>query len=82
MARTKKSEHSNESLQSTEKQERKVKRVNCEFDPDIYDQIKITAWLTDNSMNGLINDAVKEYLSKHSNEDLEAIKKLAQKIMK
>lgn len=64
------------------KKERNVKRVNCEFAPDVYEQVKITAWLKDISMNQFINDAVKEYLDKHVSEDVEAIKKLARKMMK
>ncbi|PKM69861.1 MAG: hypothetical protein CVU94_01980 [Firmicutes bacterium HGW-Firmicutes-19] len=68
--------------QDNSKKERNVKRINCEFSPDVYEQIKITAWLKDVSMNQFINDAVKEYLDKHVSEDVEAIKKLARKMMK
>jgi predicted HicB family RNase H-like nuclease len=68
--------------QDNSKKERNVKRINCEFSPDVYEQIKITAWLKDVSMNQFINEAVKEYLDKHVSEDVEAIKKLARKMMK
>ena len=82
MAKNKKTDLLDSISKTRGAKQRNVKRVNCEFEPDIYEQIKITSWLTEKSMNGLINDAVKEYLAKYSNDDLEAIKKLAQKIMK